>query len=205
MLLKIHPINPQERKILQVIESLSKGGVIIYPTDTVYALACSIDQKKAFEKICRIKNVQPAKAKFSFIFSDLRQAARYSAQLDNSSFRIIKKHLPGPFTFIVKAGNQLPSFFHVKKKTIGIRIPDHTVSLEIVRTLQMPLLTTSLKSEDEVLEYYTDPDLIYHDFGKRVDIVIDSGPGTFEPSTLVDLSGSDPIVLRQGKGELQIV
>lgn len=204
MLLKIHPQNPSERKIRQVIELLHNGGVIIYPTDTVYAFACSIDQKKAFERICKLKGLAPEKARFSLIFQDLSQAARYTSQIDNRQFKALKSHLPGPFTFILPAGNGFPVYFKRKKKTIGIRMPDHAVSTAIVEGLETPLLTTSLKSDDTLLEYYTDPSEIYDDYKKLVDCVIDAGAGTFHPSTVVDLTVSGFEIVREGQGEFQI-
>lgn len=202
MLIKIHPETPSERRIAQIIETLNDGGVIIYPTDTVYALACAVDQKNAFEKICRIKKVTPAKAQFSMIFSDLSQVAQYAAQTTTPQYRLLKKHLPGPFTFILSAGSQLPSHLRTSRKTIGVRIPDHNVSMAIVKALGKPLFTTSLRSGDEILEYYSDPEEIHDEYGKLVDVVIDSGPGTFEPSTVVNLTGGEPEVLREGKGVL---
>jgi len=202
MLIKIHHETPSSRRINQIVEVLTAGGVIIYPTDTVYALACAIDQKSAFEKICRIKNVQPRKAQFSMIFDELSHVAKYSAQIDTPQYRLLKKHLPGPFTFIIKAGAGLPAFLRTSRKTIGIRIPDHSVSLAIVEALGKPLLNTSLRSDDKILEYHNDPEAIYEQFGTRVDCVVDSGPGTFYPSTVVDLTGNSPEILREGRGEL---
>lgn len=203
MLIKIHPETPSERRIGQIIDILNDGGVIIYPTDTVYALACAVDQKNAFEKICRIKKVQPAKAKFSMIFEDLSQVAEYTAQTSTPQYRLLKKHLPGPFTFILTASSRLPSHLKTSRKTIGVRIPDHNVSLAIIKALGKPLFTASLRTDDEVQEYYTDPEEIHDQYGKLVDVVIDSGAGTFEPSTVVDLTGEEPEVLREGKGEIR--
>ncbi len=202
MLIKVHTENPSARRIGQIVEVLLGGGVIIYPTDTVYALACSMEHKKAFEHICRLKGVAPAKAMFSMLFADLKQVANYTAQIDTSQYRILRKHLPGPFTFILKTGSTLPAYVRAGRKTIGIRIPDHEVSYAIVSALGHPLLTTSLRSDDEILEYYNDPSAIYEEFGKRVDLVVDAGPGTFHPSTVVDLTAGEPEVLRQGRGEM---
>lgn len=202
MLVKIHPDTPSERKVRQIADTLNEGGVIIYPTDTVYALSCAIDQKTAFEKICRLKNVQPRKTQFSMIFDDLSHMAQYCAQLDTPQYRLLKKHLPGPFTFILNAGHKIPSYMRADRKTIGIRIPDHAVSIAIVKALGKPLLTTSLRSDDVILEYYNEPEEIHQEFHKLVDVVIDSGPGTFYPSTVVDLTGEDPVVIREGKGIL---
>ncbi|HLF63860.1 MAG TPA: L-threonylcarbamoyladenylate synthase [Saprospiraceae bacterium] len=202
MLIKIHPETPSERRVKQIVDILNVGGVIIYPTDTVYALACAMDQKAAFEKICRIKKVTPAKAKFSMIFEDLSQVAKYTAQTTTPQYRLLKKHLPGPFTFILGASSELPSHLKAVRKTIGIRIPHHNVSLAIVKALGKPLFTSSLRSDDEILEYYNDPEEIHDEFGKLVDVVIDAGPGTFEPSTVVDLTKAEPEILREGKGVL---
>lgn len=200
MLMKIHPETPSERRIGQIAEVLKSGGVIVFPTDTVYALACAVDQKTAFEKICRLKNVQPRKAQFSMIFDDLSHVAQYCAQLDTPQYRLLKKHLPGPFTFILNTGHKMPSYMRAERKTIGVRIPDHSVSIAIVKAIGSPILTTSLRSDDEILEYHNDPEEIHDEYGKTVDVVIDSGPGTFSPSTIVDLTGEIPEVLREGKG-----
>lgn len=202
MLIKIHPDNPSDRLVLQIIDVLNSGGVVIYPTDTVYALACAVDQKSAFERICRIKQVASAKAKFSMIFEDLSQVSQYTAQISTAQYRLLKRHLPGPFTFILNASHHLPSHLKAARKTIGIRIPDHSVSMSIVKELGKPLFTSSLRSDDVILEYYNDPTVIHDEFGKLVDVVIDAGPGTFEPSTVVDLTGDEPEVLREGKGVL---
>lgn len=200
--MKVFPETPSDRRIQQIAEILGQGGVIIYPTDTVYALACAVDQKTAFEKICRLKDVHPRKAKFSMIFDDLSHVAQYTAQLDTPQFRLLKKHLPGPFTFVLNAGHNMPSHMRADQKTIGIRIPDHPVSIAIVKALGKPLLNTSLRSDDDILEYHNDPEEIHEQYGKLVDVVIDSGPGTFFPSTIVDLTGEEPEILREGKGVL---
>ena len=202
MLIKIHPDTPSERRVQQIVDILNDGGIIIYPTDTVYALACAVDQKTAFEKICRIKKVAPAKAKFSMIFEDLSQVAKYTAQTSTPQYRLLKKHLPGPFTFILGTSNALPSHLKAVRKTVGIRIPNHHVSMAIVKALGKPLFTTSLRSDDEILEYYNEPEEIHQEFVKQVEVVIDSGPGTFEPSTVVDLTGAEPVILREGRGVL---
>lgn len=201
-LLKIHPDNPSAHKISKVVEILRAGGLIIFPTDTVYALACAVDQRKAYENLCRIKDIQPAKARFSLIFDDLSQASKYLSQLDTPTFRILKRNLPGPFTFVLPSGNDFPVHMKNKRKTIGVRIPDHNVSLAIVRALGLPLVTASLKQDDDIVEYYLDPEDIYNDFRNRVEMVIDSGAGKFTPSTIVNLTGETPEILRQGQGEL---
>jgi tRNA threonylcarbamoyl adenosine modification protein (Sua5/YciO/YrdC/YwlC family) len=202
MLMKVYPETPSERRVQQIADILNGGGVVIYPTDTVYALACAVDHKSAFEKICQLKGVAPRKAQFSMIFDDLSHVAQYASQIDTPHYRLMKKNLPGPFTFVLKAGQNLPSFLKSTRKTIGITIPDHTVSVAIVKALGKPLLNTSLHSGDDILEYHNDPEEIHEKFGRRVDCVVDSGPGDFFPSTIVDLTGSMPEILRQGRGEL---
>ncbi len=204
MLLKINPDNPEGRKIRQVVESLEDGGIIIYPTDTVYGIGCDIFNHKAVEKVCRIRGLKPSKAMLSFICKDISQISEYSAPIDNTTFRIMKRNLPGPFTFILKANNAVPKLLKNKKRTIGVRIPDHNVPLQIVEELGRPLLTTSLKSDDEILQYFTDPVDIYEDFKKLVDIVIDSGPGGNQPSTVVDCTEEVLELIREGAGELEV-
>jgi tRNA threonylcarbamoyl adenosine modification protein (Sua5/YciO/YrdC/YwlC family) len=205
MLLHINPDNPEGRKIAQVVESLRKGGIVIYPTDTVYGLGCDINNKEAVEKICRIRGLDPRDAMLSIICKDISQVQEYVQQIDNPTFKLLKRNLPGAFTFIMKAAGNVPRMFQNKKKTLGIRVPDHKIPLMIVEELGHPILTTSLKSDDEILEYFTDPGLIYDDFKKLVDVVIDSGPGGNTPSTIVDCTIDDPIVTRVGAGDLVLV
>lgn len=202
MLIRIHPDNPGERQISQVVEILKQGGLIIYPTDTVYGLGCDIFNQKAVEKIARIRKVKPENAKFSFICHDLSHLSDYTRHIDNSTFRLLRKNLPGPFTFILPANNSIPKLFKNKKKTVGIRIPDHNIPIEIVKQLGNPILTTSIHDEDEIIEYTTDPELIHEKYCELVDLVIDGGYGNNVPSTVVDCTGEDPIILRQGIGEL---
>ncbi len=204
MLLKINPDIPEGRKISQVIESLDEGGVIIYPTDTVYGIGCDIFNQKAVEKVCRIRGLDPSKAMLSFICKDISQVAEFSAPIDNSTFRVMKKNLPGPFTFVLKSNNTVPKILKNKKRTIGVRVPDHNIPLQIVEHLGRPLLTASLKSDDEILEYFTDPEDFYEDFKKLVDIVIDAGPGGNQPSTVIDCTGDLPEIIRTGIGELEV-
>lgn len=201
MLLKIHPENPEGRKIRQVVESLKEGGVIIYPTDTVYGLGCDIFDQKAVEKICRLRDLDPKKAMLSMVCKDISQIAEYAAHIDNPVFKLLKRHLPGPFTFVLKAGSGVPKLFKNRKQTIGVRVPDNQILLDIVEALGRPILTTSLKSDDEILEYFTDPIDIYEDFGKLVDIVIDGGIGGNVPSTVIDCTDEEPALLREGVGE----
>lgn len=202
MLVKIHPDHPGERKMNQVIETLQTGGVICYPTDTVYGLGCDIFNRKAVEKIARIKNVDVKKAHFSFICCDLSHISGFTKTLDNTVFKLIKNNMPGPFTFILNANNKVPALFQSRKKTVGIRVPDHPIPLEIVRRLGHPIMTTSVLDDDEVMEYTTNPELIHDKFEKQVDIVIDGGQGGNVPSTVVDCTGAEPVILRQGKGNI---
>ncbi|MCU0387537.1 MAG: L-threonylcarbamoyladenylate synthase [Chitinophagaceae bacterium] len=198
LLIRIHPDNPQERLIRQVVQELEKGAVIIYPTDTIYALGCSIFQPKAIERIARLKHVEVSKARFSFVCNDLSDLSTYARQLDTPMFRLLKQHLPGPYTFILHASRQVPKIFHNKKSTIGLRVPDHKIALEIVERLGHPLLSTTLPGE--MVEDYTDPELIRENFERSVDIVIDAGPGGMVPSTIIDLTGDEPELVREGKG-----
>jgi len=198
LLIRIHPVDPQERLIRQVVEQLEKGAIIIYPTDTIYALGCSIFQPKAIERIARIKKVDVTKARFSFVCSDLSDLSIYARQLDTPSFRLLKHHLPGPFTFILQASKQVPKLLQNKKSTIGLRIPDNKVAMAIVERLGHPLLSTTLPGE--MVEDYTDPELMYENFDKLVDVVVDGGMGGMEVSTMVDLTGEEPELIRQGKG-----
>lgn len=202
MLLKINPDNPEGRKIRQVVEHLKEGGVIIYPTDTVYALGCDIENQKAIDRICKLRDLDPKKANLAMICEDISQVSNYTQQIDNSTFRMLKKNLPGPFTFILPAANNVPKLFKNRKKTIGVRIPEHNVTAAIVQALGRPIMTTSLKSDDEILEYFTDPADIYEDFKKLVDVVIDSGPGGNVPSTVIDCTEAEPTILREGAADL---
>ena len=201
MLLQIHPDNPDERKIKQVVECLRSGGVIIYPTDTVYGIGCDIRDAKAVEKICRIKNIDLKKADFSFLCYDLSNLSEFVMPVDNSVFRMLKKNLPGPFTFILDANKNLPLAYK-GKKTVGIRVPDHPIPQLIVEKLGHPIASTSIKDDDEVIEYSTDPELIAEKYDHLVDIVIDSGYGDNVASTIVDLTSGEPEILREGKGIL---
>lgn len=202
MLLRIHPENPQERLINQVVECLENDGVIIYPTDTIYAIGCDIESKKAFEHICRIKNVKPNKVNFSFICSDLSHISDYTLNLSTPVYKLMKRYLPGPYTFILKANNNIPKMFKNNKKTVGIRVPDNRITLEIVKKLGRPLLSTSLHSDDEITEYLTDPEEIQDKYEKLVDMVVDGGAGGMEPSTILDCTGDEVEVIRYGKGEI---
>lgn len=202
MMLSIHPDNPDERKIRQVVEILEKGGVIIYPTDTVYGLGCDINSAAAFERIARIRGLDPRDAMFAIICSNLSQLSEYVLPLDNPTFKILRKYLPGQFTFILRAAGSVPKMFRNKKKTIGIRIPSHKIPLAIVEALGRPILTTSLKSDDEIIEYFIEAEDIHEDFRKLVDAVIDGGACSNMPSTIVDCTGDEPVIIRQGAGIL---
>ena len=203
MILKIHPDNPSERKIQQVVDVLKEGGIIIYPTDTVYALGCDIDNSKAVDRICKIRGLDPVKANLSFICTDISQVTDYSKPLDNEIFKMMKRNLPGAFTFIVNSNNKVPKMFKNRKRTIGVRIPDNNIPLAIVQALGRPILTTSLRNDDEIVEYFTDPIDIFADFENQVDVVIDGGIGSNVASTIIDCTGSEPEVLREGAGELR--
>jgi len=200
MLLKIYPENPNPKDIRQVVEILQNGGIIIYPTDTVYGLGCDITNAKAVEKIARYKNVKVEKSNFSFICSDLSHLSGFSKPVSNSVFKLLKHYLPGPFTFILNANSNVPKYFKGKKKTVGVRIPNNSIIIEIVRVLGNPIMSTSIHDEDEVLEYSTDPELIHEKFNDIADMVIDGGYGDNTPSTIVDCTSDIPILIRQGKG-----
>lgn len=202
MLIKIYPENPNPKAIEQIVEVLKKGGLIIYPTDTVYGLGCDITNQKAIEKICRIRGIKPEKANFSFICSDLRHISDYIKPIDTATFRVLKKALPGPFTFIFNASNNVPKLLSSNKKTVGIRVPDNDIAREIVRQLGNPILSTSIRDDDEVIEYSTDPELIHEKYEDNVDIVVDGGYGDNEASTVVDCTNGDFEVIREGKGDL---
>ncbi len=204
MLLKIHPANPSARSIQKVVDILNDGGLVIYPTDTVYGIGCDIFNIKAVEKVARIKGLKVKDANFSFICHDFSHLSDYTRPIHGSHFKLIRKNLPGPFTFILPANNNVPKLFKNKKKTVGIRIPDNNIILEIVRSLSHPILTTSIHDEDEVLEYTTDPELIHEKFKDMVDVVIDGGYGNNIPSTVVDCTDTEPVILRQGIGELKL-
>ena len=203
MLLSIHPDNPNPRQIKKVIECLHDGGVIIYPTDTVYGMGCYMLKQKAVERICQIKGIKLEKNLFSFMFHDLSQLSEFTKGIDTPTYKLIKKALPGPFTFILEANNNIPRFFKNKKKTIGIRIPDNNICLEIVKELGHPIMSTSIHDEDEIVEYTTDPELIYEKYKNLVDIVIDGGYGNNEPSTVVDCTEGNFSIIRQGLGILE--
>ncbi len=204
MLITIHPETPSQRQLLKVVEVFEKGGVVIYPTDTVYGMGCGIRQSRAIEKIASIKGVNPSNPDFSFIFHDLSLLSEYTSPISTHIFKLMKRNLPGPFTFILRANHHIPKPFKKQKKTVGIRIPDNIIIREIVRELGHPILTTSILNPDEIIEYITDPGLIYEKYRNFVDVVIDGGYGSNKPSTVVDCTGDEPVVVRQGKGTLLV-
>lgn len=202
MFLKLYNENPNERDVRKVVEVLQQGGVIIYPTDTVYGLGCDITNTKAVEKVARIKGIDIEKSNFSFICSDLSHLSYYAKPISNQVFKIIKKNIPGPFTFVLEGSSNVPKYFKGKKKTVGIRVPDNNIIRSIVRELGNPIVSTSIHDEDEIIEYTTDPELIYEKFRDIADLVIDGGYGELIPSTIVDFTGEEPLITRKGKGEL---
>ncbi len=203
MLVKLFNENPNPRLIRKIVDVLRDGGIIIYPTDTVYGLGCDITNQKAVEKVARWKGVKIEKSNFSFICSDFSHLSDYTKPIPNHIFKVLKKNLPGPFTFILEANNNVPKYFKGKKKTVGIRIPDNNIIREIVEELGNPILSTSIHDEDEILEYTTDPELIYEKFQEIVDIMVDGGYGELVPSTIIDCSEDELNIVRQGKGELE--
>lgn len=202
MFLSINTENPSERKIAQAVKVLKQGGVIIYPTDTVYGFGCDIFNQKAVERIYRLRGLNPKKDNLSFICKDISQLAEYTLQIDNQTFKMLKRNLPGPFTFIFKSNHKTPKLLKTKRKTVGIRIPNNNIALALIEALGNPILTTSLKSEDEILEYFTNPSEIYDDFEKLVDLVIDGGIGKNIGSTVIDCTTDDWTIIRDGAGEL---
>jgi tRNA threonylcarbamoyl adenosine modification protein (Sua5/YciO/YrdC/YwlC family) len=200
VILHIHPENPQPRLIKQVVESLQKGGIIIYPTDTVYGLGCDILHQKAVERICFIKNVDPKKAQLSFVCSNLSHLSEYAKPISNPTYRLLKEYLPGPYTFILPASKMVPKILQSKKDTIGLRIPDNKIAMAIIEELGRPILSASLPGE--LVEDFTDPEVMHEIFGRReVAYVIDGGIGGVIPSTIIDCTGDEPVVIREGLGK----
>jgi len=202
--IKIYENKPNEAAIAKVVKVLKEGGLVIYPTDTVYGLGCDITNTKALERIAKIKGIKLDKANFSFICHDLSNISDYVRQIDTTTFKLLKRALPGPYTFILPGNNNLPKEFK-KKTTVGIRVPDNSIVLEIVKQLGNPIVSTSIHDEDDVIEYTTDPELIFEKWQNLVDLVIDGGYGDNIGSTIIDLSGDEPIVVREGKGSLDIL
>lgn len=204
MLLQVHPDNPNPREIAMAIDALKNNGLIIYPTDTVYGLAWDINSPKAFDRIVKIKGKNALKENFSMVCQDISQVSQFTLHISNTIFKLLKQNLPGPFTFILNANNNVPRFYKSKKRTVGIRIPNNNIALDIVEKLGHPIMTTSLHHEDEILDYMTDPELIHEKYDHLVDYVIDGGYGNNEASTIVDCTGDDIEIIRQGIGELVI-
>ncbi len=202
MLIKIYPENPNDREVQKVVDILNNGGVIIYPTDTVYGIGCDINNPKAVNRVAKIRGINLEKANFSFICYDLSHIADFTKNVPNDVFKLMKRNLPGPFTFVLEANNNVPKIFKARKKTIGIRVPNNTIIRTLVKQLGNPILSTSIHDEDDILEYTTDPELIHEKYESLVDAVIDGGYGDNEPSTVVDCSADGYEILRQGKGEL---
>ncbi|MFY0627043.1 MAG: threonylcarbamoyl-AMP synthase [Reichenbachiella sp.] len=200
--IKLFENNPDPKKIGQVVSILRKGGIIIYPTDTVYGMGCDIFNAKAVEKIKRLKNIKSKKSDFSFICYDLSHIAQYTKSLPTPTFKLMKKALPGPFTFILNSSNKVPKILNASKKTVGIRIPDNNIPREIVRELENPIITTSIHDDDDILEYSTDPELIYEKYNGHVDAVIDGGYGQITASTVIDCTEDEPTIIRKGLGDL---
>lgn len=201
--LRIHPDTPEERKIRHVVDVLRNGGVIIYPTDTIYGLGCDIHNTRAIERIARIKGIKPQKNDFSFICHDLSHIADY-ARVGNMAFKLMKRLLPGPYTFILDVSHRVPKILHTNKRTVGIRIPDHNIPREIVKELGNPIITTTIKDDDDIIQYITDPEIIFERFQHLVDIVIDGGMGGNIPSTIIDATTDDFEIVRRGLGEVEV-
>ena len=202
--IKIYEDKPNETAIKKVVEVLKNGGLVIYPTDTVYGLGCDITNSRALEKLAKIKGVKLEKANFSFVCSSLSNISYYVKQIDTPTFKILKRALPGAYTFILPGNNDLPKDFR-KKKTVGIRVPDNNIAIQIVEMLGNPIVSTSIHDEDEVIEYSTDPELIFEKWQNQVDLVIDGGYGENIASTIIDLTGHEPIIVRVGKGDVNVI
>lgn len=199
--LRMHPDNPSERQIEQIVKILENGGLVIYPTDTVYGIGCDITKPKAIEKIAQLKGIKPEKANFSFICYDLSHIADFTKPISSNIFKLMKRNLPGPFTFILEANNNVPKILKANRKSIGIRVPDNNIIREIVKALGNPILTTSLKTNDEIIEYNTDPELIFEEYQDLVDAVIDGGYGGLIASTVIDCTNQEPEIIRMGNIE----
>jgi tRNA threonylcarbamoyl adenosine modification protein (Sua5/YciO/YrdC/YwlC family) len=203
MIIELRENSIDSRKMQEIVDCLKNGGVIIYPTDTVYSFGCDLNNSKAIERIAKLKNIRADKANFSIVCADLSHLTDYSKQASNQVFKLMKSVLPGPYTFILNGSKNIPKIFSDRKKTIGIRVPANEIALTIVRELGRPIIATSVHDEDEVLDYTTDPELIHEKFEREVDIVIDGGPGGLEPSTILDCTGDEIVLLREGKGPIK--
>jgi tRNA threonylcarbamoyl adenosine modification protein (Sua5/YciO/YrdC/YwlC family) len=201
-LLKVHPANPEKRKIARAVEVIRNGGIVVYPTDTIYGVGCDLMNRKAVERLCRILDIKPHKLDLSFICNDLSHISEYAKNIETPVFKVLKRCLPGPYTFILESSSRVPKILDINKKTVGIRIPDHNIPRELVRELGNPLITSSIKDDDIILEYTTNPEEIYEDFKNKVDLVIDGGAGGNVPSSVVDCTGGGFVVIRRGLGEV---
>lgn len=201
-LLKIHPLNPEPRKIAHVVQRLAEGAIIIYPTDTIYGVGCDLMNRKAVQRLCNILDIKPQKLNLSFICNDLSQISEYVRRIDTPVFKLLKKSLPGPYTFILESSAKVPKVLDVNKKTVGVRIPAHEIPRAIVGQLGNPLVTSSIKNDDVILEYTTEPEEIYEDFKNTVDVVIDGGVGGNVPSSIIDCSGAEFVIVRRGLGDV---
>lgn len=201
-LLKIYPENPHDSTINKVVEALRKGGIVIVPTDSVYAFACDLSQTKAMEKLAQLKGTRLKEANFSIVFDDLTMLSDYTRPIPTAVFKLLKRTLPGPYTYIMSATNKIPKLFHHRKKTVGIRIPDNGVPLAIVKALGNPIAVSSIHDPDNVVEYTTDPELIHERYARMVEITINGGIGDNEPSTIIDCTGNEPTLIREGKGSV---
>ena len=202
-LLSIHPDNPEPRKIARAVEVLRKGGIVVYPTDTIYGIGCDLKNRRAVQRLCQTIGIRPQKLNLSFICYDLSHISEFVRRIDTPVFKILKKALPGPFTFIFESSSNVPKILNVDKKTVGIRIPNHKIPRALVELLGNPLITSSIKNDDEIKEYTTDPEEIFEDFKHKVDLVIDGGTGGNVPSTIVDFTEGEPVVTRQGLGDFE--
>jgi len=205
MLIRINSEKPQSESIEQVAECLRRGCIVIYPTDTVYGMGCDITQPKALERLCRLKGIKPEQANFSIICHDLSHLADFTRPLDNHVFRVLKKALPGPYTFILEANAKVPKIFQGKKKTVGIRIPDNNICRAIVKALGNPIASTSVHDDDDLMEYYSDPEMIEAKYGDKVELVVNGGFGNLQPSTVIDCTGGEFTVIREGMGEVSAI
>ena len=206
MLIRLNYTNPQPKDIQLIVDCLKNDGIIIYPTDTVYSMGCDMTRPKAIEKLCKLKNIKPEKANFSFVCSDLSHLSQFAKPISNSVFRVMKKALPGPYTFILEANQNVPKLLKQNKKTVGIRVPDNAICYHIVEALGNPIITTSLHNpNDEIVDYFSDPEIIYQQYQKQVDLIIDGGFGSIHASTVLDCSSEDIIVIREGLGSLSVL
>lgn len=203
-LIKIHPINPEMRKINRVVEILRNGGIIVYPTDTIYGIGCDLMNRKSIARLCKIMEIKPNKLDLSFICNDLSQISEFVKRVDTPVFKLLKSSLPGAFTFLLESSSKVPKILDVNKTTVGIRIPDHNIPRVIVAELGNPLITTSIKDDDHIKEYTTEPEEIYEDFKYKVDVVVDGGAGGNIPSTVIDCTGPELVMVRKGLGEIEL-